>query len=67
MGAVGALALATIYVYAQSFGVMAKYRKDFAPYRARLIAGVEALTGLLMIGWSASFTYLEMERFWRHG
>jgi hypothetical protein len=30
----------------------------------RLIAGVEALLGLLMIGWSASFTYLEMLRFW---
>lgn len=25
----------------QSFGVMAKYRKDFAPYRARLIAGLD--------------------------
>lgn len=30
----------------------------------RLLAGVEALLGLLMIGWSASFTYLEMQRFW---
>jgi hypothetical protein len=30
----------------------------------RLVAGVEALTGLLMIAWSASFTYLQMERFW---
>ena len=30
----------------------------------RLIAGVEALTGLLMIGWSASFIYLIMEKFW---
>jgi hypothetical protein len=30
----------------------------------RMIAGVEALVGLLMIGWSASFTYLMMERFW---
>ncbi len=30
----------------------------------RLIAGVEALTGLLMIGWSASFTYLMMEKLW---
>jgi hypothetical protein len=29
-----------------------------------MIAGVEALVGLLMIGWSASFTYLMMERFW---
>lgn len=33
----------------------------------RLLAGVEALNGLLMIGWSASFTYLSMERFWREG
>ena len=30
----------------------------------RLIAGVEALTGLLMIGWTASFTYLMMEKLW---
>ena len=31
---------------------------------ARLIAGVEALNGLLLIGWSASFTYLAMQRYW---
>jgi len=31
----------------------------------RLLAGVEALNGLLLIGWSASFTYVAMERFWR--
>ena len=30
----------------------------------RLIAGVEALNGLLLIAWSASFAYLSMERFW---
>lgn len=30
----------------------------------RLLAGVEALNGLLLVGWSASFTYLSMERFW---
>jgi hypothetical protein len=30
----------------------------------RLIAGIEALTGLLMISWTASFTYLEMGRHW---
>ena len=30
----------------------------------QLIAGVEALLGLLMIGWSASFTYLEMTKLW---
>lgn len=31
----------------------------------RLLAGTEALLGLVLIGWSASFTYLEMERYWR--
>ena len=31
----------------------------------RFIAGTEALTGLVLIGWSASFTYLEMEQLWR--
>ena len=30
----------------------------------RLIAGVESLNGLVLIGWSASFTYLAMERSW---
>ena len=33
----------------------------------RLLAGVEALNGLLLIGWSASYTYIAMERFWREG
>lgn len=35
----------------------------------RLISGAEALTGLVMIAWTASFTYLLMERYWRqrHG
>lgn len=31
----------------------------------RFLSGMEALTGFVMIGWTASFTYLEMERFWR--
>lgn len=33
----------------------------------RIMSGVEALTGLLMITWSASFTFLYMEKFWRLG
>ncbi|MDB5929316.1 MAG: Ion transport 2 domain protein [Polaromonas sp.] len=33
----------------------------------RLLAGVEALNGLLLIGWSASYAYLAMERFWGRG
>jgi hypothetical protein len=32
----------------------------------RLLAGAEALNGLLLIGWSASYTYIAMERFWRN-
>jgi hypothetical protein len=31
----------------------------------RLLAGVEALNGLLLIGWSASYVYIAMVRFWR--
>ena len=30
----------------------------------RLVASVESLNGLVLIGWSASFTYLTMEEFW---
>lgn len=38
---------------------------DFLPGGdLRLIAGVEALNGLLLIGWSASYIYIAMERFW---
>lgn len=33
----------------------------------RLLAGLEALNGMLLIGWTASFTYLSMERFWGRG
>lgn len=31
---------------------------------ARLLAGIESLIGLGLIAWSASFTYLEMQRHW---
>lgn len=30
----------------------------------RLVAAVESLIGLVLIGWSASFTYLAMSEFW---
>lgn len=30
----------------------------------RMITGVESLTGFLLIGWTVSFTYLAMEKFW---
>ncbi len=31
----------------------------------RFLCAVEALAGFVLITWSASFTYLEMQRFWR--
>ena len=39
---------------------------DLAPSGPiRFLAGTESLTGFVLIAWSASFTYLEMERYWR--
>lgn len=38
---------------------------DIEPQGAvRFLTGVESLVGLVLITWSASFLYLEMERFW---
>jgi len=38
---------------------------DLAPIGAiRILSGLEAVVGLLLITWSASFTYLEMARLW---
>lgn len=30
----------------------------------RILSGIEALNGLVMVGWTASMTYLYMEKFW---
>jgi hypothetical protein len=30
----------------------------------RMVAGAVALNGLLLVGWSAPYTHLAMERFW---
>lgn len=39
---------------------------DVIPYGAiRFMTGMEALTGLVLITWSASFAFLEMQRHWR--
>ena len=38
---------------------------DLVPFGpVRLVAGTETLNGLLLIGWTASYTYIAMERFW---
>ncbi len=39
---------------------------DVTPFgNIRFLTGLESLTGFVLIGWSVSFTYLEMDRFWR--
>lgn len=38
---------------------------DIVPHGAiRMVTGIEALAGLVLVTWSASFTYLMMERLW---
>ena len=39
---------------------------DIEPIGAiRFLTGVEALTGLVLITWSASFLFIEMQRYWK--
>jgi hypothetical protein len=40
---------------------------DVVPAGAvRFLTGTETLTGFVLITWSASFTFLEMQRFWKN-
>ena len=56
--------LECIYLSAVTFSTVGF--GDIAPVGPiRFLAATEALTGFVLITWSASFTYLEMERFWR--
>lgn len=38
---------------------------DIEPFGyVRFLSGLEALTGLILIAWTASFMYIEMQKFW---
>lgn len=53
-----------VYLSATTFSTLGF--GDLAPIGAiRLVSGMEAVVGLLLITWSASFTYFEMSRLWR--
>lgn len=55
----------TLYLYFSAETYTSLGYGDVAPGGAmRLLAGMEALNGLLLIGWSASYTYIAMEKFW---
>jgi hypothetical protein len=56
--------LDSIYLSAASFTTVGF--GDVAPLGPiRFLVGTEALTGFVLITWSASFTFIEMENFWR--
>lgn len=41
---------------------------DISPHGdLRFLTGIESLTGLVLITWTASFLYLEMQRYWNSG
>ena len=41
---------------------------DITPHgQIRYLVGLESLTGLLLITWTASFLYFEMQRYWDKG
>ena len=63
-GPLSASLLECVYLSAITFSTVGF--GDVAPLGAiRFLFGTEALTGFVLITWSASFTYLEMQRFWR--
>ena len=56
--------LDAVYLSAMTFSTVGF--GDVAPHGAiRVIAAAEAVLGLFLIAWSATFTYLEMEQHWR--
>jgi hypothetical protein len=64
LGAAAQHLLDVIYFSATTYATVGY--GDLAPSGPiRFLAGTEALAGFVLITWSASFTYLEMERFWR--
>lgn len=53
----------SIYLSATTYSTLGY--GDLVPHGAlRILVGIESVVGLLMITWSASFTYLEMQRYW---
>jgi len=57
--------LEAVYLSAETFSTVGF--GDLSPAGAiRFLSGTEALAGFILITWSASFLYLEMQQFWRH-
>src|SRR5215510_14490271 len=53
------------YLYVSAMAYTTLGFEQITPVGAiRLLIGVEALTGLVLVAWSASFTFLQMARYW---
>jgi Ion channel len=64
LGAGGPPAWTTLLYYSAETYTSLGYG-DIVPQGAlRALSGVEALNGLLLIGWTASFTYVAMQQLW---
>jgi hypothetical protein len=58
--------LDAVYVSAMTYSTVGY--GDLVPAGpVRFLLGTEAIVGLVMISWSASFAYLEMGRYWKSG
>jgi hypothetical protein len=53
-----------IYFSAVTFSTVG-FGETWPTGAVRFLCAMEALVGFVLITWSASFTYLEMEKFWR--
>jgi hypothetical protein len=53
------------YLYCSAMSYTTLGFEQVTPIGAiRLLVGIEALVGLVLVAWSASFTYLQMSRYW---
>jgi hypothetical protein len=57
-------ALGYFYVSAQTYSTLG-YGDFVATGDLRVLTSIEPLMGLLLIGWSTSFTFLAMQRLWK--
>lgn len=59
----------TDYLYCSAMSYTTLGFENITPVGAiRLLVGIEALTGLVLVAWSASFTFLQMDKYWsEHG
>lgn len=63
IGQTGNLFLDCVYLSFVTYTTVG-YGDIVAQGTIRYLTGVEALTGLILITWSASFLFLEMQRYW---